>query len=264
MKNKVTQHTLSFKGSFGKRLIKSDFFLAKNNSMVPARLVIFFHGCCGTVYDHQPTTYQLLAQKLSTVNDINCAIFETSRMVSKLDFKEGMIDFQTFNQQAFVGKTFENELTDASRAVRELIQVATEKIGSSFSLTFVGFSLGGLIATIIAKQYPVDRLFLFGSAALFDVDHDLPILGNGFLSKEGRRILIDAASHFTSQVMIVRGTSDDTAPRKEAIKLFEYFTEADERNFSEWSGVDHRFRQKNYVDDLSLLPRMQSLILGLR
>lgn len=247
-----------FPGVFGKKIIPADIYWPDSLSLRP-KVYIFFHGCCGTVYDHAPTTYQLLSEQLAKSGAVSI-IFENSRNLQKLDFSPEKFDFQEFTKGAFGGKTFQQELNDASTAVSSLLAEVKNLLGDKpFSLTFVGFSLGGLMATLLTTQHALDRLFLFGSAASFQVESDLPILGHGLSQEEQQRIYA-AAIRFEQPTTLVHGSLDDTALRPQAEELFRWFTNAVESRYIEWLGVDHRFKQRNLHNDPELIPRITSLL----
>jgi predicted esterase len=244
---------LDISGVFGKKKIRSELVLSGQENNF---LIIFFHGCCGTVYDSTPTTYQLLSQHLAK-EEISCAFFQTSRWIEKGEIVG--LSFSEFVQKAFKGKTFQNEIEDSNRAVSEIIQEYKKKTKKNPRIIFVGFSLGGLIATCLSTKYSPEHIFLFGSATQFMVEKDLPILGKGLSQKDNEEIKL-AAHSFAFPVTCVRGTLDGTATQKESLKLFTSFQQSPEKTFIELLGVDHRFKESFGKENLALPVQLKNII----
>lgn len=246
-------------GTFGQKKVHGDLFIDQAG-LLPQTLVVFFHGCCGTVYDHELTTYQLLAPMLTEEHGISSAIFETSRNIRKIDVDPQKVDFQNYTREAFGSKSFEQELHDARFAVSSLLKTATVEMRATPRCIFVGFSMGGIVATLLSEEFAPRHLFMFGSALNFNVPKDLPILGQGLTKKE-QKMLVLAAQNYKGSVTLTRGSADDTALQDQSLKLFHYYNSAEKRTYQEWKGVDHRFKQKHDKGDPGLIKQLKEVIL---
>lgn len=227
-------------GSFGSKQLRVQLFIPKKTK----RLVVFFHGCCGTAFDHKPTTYQVLADALSGQHQTAVVLFESSRKVSKLELDPTNLDFQLFTQQAFESKTFIDELTDAKTVVEFCRKQLKKRIKNEVPVVLVGFSLGGLMAIGTSSLISPDLIVCIGSATAFQVPSDLPILGRGLTISENE-VIQKAAASYTMPIVMLRGSDDDTALKPEALALFESFSTASKKTYIEYRGVDHRFKQLN-------------------
>ncbi len=229
-------------GVYGTKEIEWELF--HNDSA--RTLIIFFHGCCSGPYDVTPTFYETATQKFSENAGISTAFYQSSRKLQKhlLDPAE-YADYNAFIQRAFGGKTQSDEYQDGRSAVVAILDSVQHEFEE---IIFVGFSLGGLVASVCSTQFPVEKLFLFGSAQDFILDESVPIAGSGieFLP------ISEAAKKFTGHVTIVRGTEDTTAVHARSLELWEAFEQAETRTLSEWRGVEHRFRQRFGKDDPKL------------
>lgn len=239
------------KGTFGAKCIKMELKIPDSTS---SNLVVFFHGCCGSVYDRQPTTYQEVSELLSK-ESISTSFFQTSRKLEKSQWKGA--DFKEFTFLAFRGKTYKQEFEDCKIAVRELVR-QFKKYVSRPQLVFVGFSLGGLTAIRMSQLYIPSALLLFGSGTSFRLDSDHPILGKGLSSGENK-LIIDAAASFEGKVITIWGTDDDTTPQEESEKLHSLFATA-KKEYQIWDGVDHRFKVQNGKVNPLLVSRIKETI----
>ena len=228
--------------SFGKQEIIGEIIWAKK----PDTVVIFFHGCCSGPFSSRPTKYQLLAQRLAEQGLAAGAYYQSSRKLYGDDFSEE-VSFEQRAQLAFGGKTLEDEYRDGVLAVQEIVESVQKKIGAKPKLVFVGFSLGGLVATLVSQDISPDILLTFGSGIGFNLDPETPILGGG-ISVQWQKKIRKAAQSFSGKVVINRGTEDVTTPKETTLDLFESFTQAEQSSFQEWSGVDHRFATRSGHD----------------
>ncbi len=242
-------------GTFASKEVVFDLFTITENN----KLIIFFHGCCGTVYEQNPTTYQLLSELLVSDGSASCAIFENSRRLRKTEIPPDM-EFFEFASEAFGGKTFEQELQDARNTVEYLLEQYAKVNKNEPELYFIGFSLGGLIASILSSEYPVKGTMLFGSASRFEIMEGLPILGEQHRQDEVQELVKKKAASITSPVMIIRGTQDDLAAHQDSVELLTYFEKSGKKYFVEWLGVDHRFKLKDGEPDDTLIDDLKKTV----
>lgn len=242
-------------GTFGTKQQKIELFLAPKSK----RLIIFFHGCCGGPYDFSPTIYQETAPLIAEKGIANTAFFQSSRQVEKhLLPPEEVADYESFVTKAFGGKTLLNEKDDADMALQEIIQQLKAQNIFYDELFFVGFSLGGVIATLLSSLYSPKKISLFGSALQFTVPAYLPIIGNGMETDE----LLVQAKAFPHKIHIFRGGEDTTSTQEASLDLFKSFENAEEKSYTEWQGVDHRFKQFFGKDNHEIWTRIMNEIIA--
>lgn len=143
-------------GAYGTKEVAWELF----HSPQASTLIVFFHGCCSGPYDVQPTFYQTTAPLLAADPAISVAFYQSSRKLQKhLLPPEEYADYPAFITRAFGGKTIEDEYADAQAFLETLLnQHAYENV------IFVGFSLGGVVATRLAATFKPQHLVLLGSA----------------------------------------------------------------------------------------------------
>lgn len=228
-------------GAFGSKQIQGELFANDGASW----LVLFLHGCCGGPYDLEPTFYTEVVSQFAEENKFSTAFYESSRNIGKRDFfaERELTEksYQDFLQAGFQGKTWEDEVQDAQNALNYLVEKIPKNRSNDIKIALVGFSLGGLLATKIAVNYPVDKIFCFGSALGFTVPPETPIIGQGIAVDD----IVSAAQSYKNDFFLYRGTKDTTALFENAYRLFSSFDQAGDRRFIEWRGVDHRFRTTN-------------------
>ncbi len=242
-------------GVFASKEILLDLYTAASSN----KLIIFFHGCCGTVYDTNPTTYQLLADKLVATNTANVGFYESTRRLRKTEDTEEM-DFFQFASEAFGGKSFIDEVEEGRRSVKYLLDEYRKQKQTAPELYFAGFSLGGLIAATLTQEFKAKGTMLFGSASKFAVMDNLPILGSAAEMKAVATISETAAKSIATPVLLIRGTDDDTASHADALQLFSAFKKAKVKTFIEWQGIDHRFKLNRGEPDSALIDRLAAEI----
>lgn len=225
-------------------------------------LVIFFHGCCGTAFDAKPTTYQQLAAFLQEKRAFHTVIYESSRNVLKSDVKiTGEADFQRFTHEAFGDKKFKDEIAEAKAVIKAiLLEIENNRVQTK-EVVLVGFSLGGLIATVVSQIIKPQALCLFGSGTHFNVDPRLPILGGG-LSAADNRSIRTAARLYEGSVNICWGSEDNTTDKQAALDLFAEFENASRRSFAEWKGFDHRFILNHGQIDGTIISQLAQFVIN--
>lgn len=241
-------------GTFGTQVQKIELFLSPRSE----RLIIFFHGCCGGPYDITPTFYQEIAPKIAEKKIANTAFFQSSRKLQKHLLPAHEInDYETFVTRAFGGKTLQNEIDDANIAIQTIIDKLQENEITYKEIIFVGFSLGGIVSSILSEKFKPKHLYLFGSASQFVVPSYLPIIGQGMKTKN----LYKKTNSYRGLVSLIRGTEDNTSSQAAAVQLFESFTNAKEKRYIEWLGVDHRFKQLHGKDTTQIWFQIMNLLM---
>lgn len=241
--------TWSAPGSYGTKRIRGEIFAGKDSEW----LVMLFHGCCGTPYDLEPSFYDTAAPHLAEKYGFVTAFYESSRRVDKRQFfaehslTEG--NYEVFLQEGFGGKTWEDEVHDAWQALHYVQEQAQPS-----KVALVGFSLGGLMATMMTAKTSVDALFCFGSALNFQIPPDKPILGVGTPVEEIQSV----ANRYTGSVHLYHGTADSTALCPDVEGLFRSYSQAEERQLTQWKGVDHRFHLRDGQPDERLWERIET------
>jgi dienelactone hydrolase len=237
-------------GTFGTQEVKLELFTGSK-----PYLLTFFHGCCSGPYDLKPTKYQLMAPLLSQHLDINVAFYQSSRLVEKTELPP--TEHATFAQKAFAGKTQLQEVKDAEAALAALVASQPDV---NFKHIFVGFSLGGLMATTLLAKYRPVLVCCFASALGFNLESNTPILGGG-LEKRFQHLLSKNAAEYQSHFVLVRGTNDMTSPEPNAYDFFSSYQNAAAKEYHHWKGVDHRFIEiDGEVKEAEMTSRIQDFL----
>src|SRR5690606_4822368 len=138
----------------------------------------------------------------------------------------------------FVGKTILDEFSDGKVFSEWAIQRFEEKHGAMelesilAPIFLIGFSLGGLIASSVARNVSAKALLLCGSALGFNLEENTPILGSKFLPEgEIQKVVQPLFSQVKGDVILIRGTEDDVASEEKSQLLLSLFSSAKSKRF---------------------------------
>lgn len=204
-----------------------------------SEFVIFFHGMYGSVFSSAPERSKMdVASALAHRYRVRVGLYETSR---KVRYTGG--DFVRWADTAFSGKTFDDERSD----VRLALQNLKRRARNPDRIVFVGFSLGGTLATFFLNTHKPRALLMFGSGnATFHTDRPV---GKGYPDKER---INNNLRRYRGIVNIYQGTEDDSVPPAGAEEMFRSAVLAQERRLVLLRGVDHRFLSRNGKRDTQL------------
>ena len=231
------------------KIILYDYFDSNND-----QIIIFFHGCCGSAYDKDETTYQKLCNLFYP--EFDCALYESSRFLRKYQLSSDY-DFNNFAVEAFKDKSFEDEMLEADIFLNKILSRKKYK-----KIIFVGFSMGGLIASILSKKYNASFVFLFGSASYFQVEENLPIIGSLIERNRIRNKMSSVLVNTKAKIYMVRGSLDDTALQDNFDELASFFPKGKVKEKVVWEGVDHRFKSRNEMIDEELIDEIKKFIMN--
>lgn len=241
-------------GSFGEKKIPYRFDFSGEKG-----IIIFFHGLASSPFGSSETNHSWLFQYFRDQN-YSVAMYESSR---NEPLPELLGDFEALKHHLFAKKTLTDEVIDAEEFVTFIFDQCKKNHGESktFSTHFVGFSLGGLIATLLTPLFDPSSISLLGSSSHFSLPDNTPIIGSEILPPEKLLETVQAvASIYTGKVCLIRGSEDDTAPLKGSEKLFSCFSQANMKSFVHLMGVNHRFRNGSGEVDKRLLRRLSVIL----
>ena len=208
----------------------------------PKRAVLLFHGVHSNAAPDPGNKYAGIGLRIARSGNLPI-LAETSRKIrNRADYQD---DPMGWVNDAFAGKTFRDELTDFANAL-----TAVRTLYPALPVTMWGFSLGGLIALLIAGGYteaPLDRLdslVICGSGdSVFPENvgmFKLPILSTLTDSMDE---LHRAAAKLggLKWLRVFRGTQDSTFPSSACKALYDSAATAD-KAYYEIEGSDHTFR----------------------
>jgi predicted esterase len=241
-------------GSFGNQEIK-----IRIDSKGTKGLIIFFHGLGSSAFGSGPTNHSWLYDYF-LAEGYSCALYESSR--SSLPENSSTLSFEEQAKIILKNKTFEDEINDAQSYFLYITEKFKRNNSKALSnVHLVGFSLGGILATVLGATHTPKSISLFGSSLGFNLEPKTPILGKAHLSLDSFiKKVTNSARVVAGNILMVRGDDDTTAQSKETIDLFQAFNNAQRRNLVMLKGVNHRFKTNDGKLDLELLPKLASMI----
>lgn len=217
-------------GAFGKKELKYAFFNLHQNTTY-----ILAHGLYGSSYSD--LRYQELVEKITKHQLGNVFTYETSRLI---DFSQKKNLDYNYYQRAFLGKTFNDELSDVKKLFKYLVNNLLEK--TQQQLVVVAFSLGGTLTSFLLKQYKnkIKQIFLFGSG----------ITTKGFTKPitstyPDAKIILNNFQNYPGEIYLIQGSQDVVVPLKPARKMITESGQASVRNLTIFKNIDHSFRYLN-------------------
>ncbi|MFH0898719.1 MAG: hypothetical protein V1855_04015 [bacterium] len=239
-------------GSFGKKKIDIDLCVNKSSSS----LIILFHGSFGYTRHIKKTKYEIISRKLSK----NCSVgfYQTSRF---FEWREKPnLTFEQYRDASFKNKTFRQELDDVKSAINEIV-IQTKRYSKKRNLriTFIGFSLGGIMCLLVQERFKkVVNIFTFGTAIEFK-----KLETNSSIVKDvpTKNKLKEKIQKFNGNLTLVRGTKDDLADFRNMSEIYKSARNAQLRTLIELKGVDHQFKTINGVNrERKLITWIENLI----
>lgn len=197
-------------------------------------LVILLHGAYGYPFHSEPTKYQWLADRLE--KKYNVGYYQSSRKFVWSDYPS--MTFEEYADNAFAGKTFAQEYEDVKTAIAVITNQLKKHRITVRKVNLVGFSLGGIMSLLIAKQFDlVEGILMVGTSIKFDIPVTKPLFGD-FPAKA---TIYELLKSFQGDISIMYGGGDDLSKFKEAMELFNSASNVRSREIELLRGVDHRF-----------------------
>ncbi len=219
----------------------------------PRHLLVLLHGVHSCASAEAGNKYAYLGS-LTAQWGVLPVLVETSRRIR--DRRPYADDLSRWIYRAFGGKTFQQELSDAAAGL-----LAARDLYKALPLSLWGFSLGGLMALLLAgglglpagaKRPNLEGLILTGSGDRIRPEHqealELPILRDLTDSRD----LYQAARTVKARwCRVFYGSLDETFDEASARRLYDLITCGD-KAFYRYEAVDHSFR--NLKDSPSRQP----------
>lgn len=143
---------------------------------------------------------------------------------------------ESYWQQAFAGKTFDQELDD----VRKVYHYIRKNLHPK-QIYVLGFSVGGTIAMILSSEVPaINKLCVVGSAISTKRPH-LPVL-TGYPAKEW---ILERIASYSHDIKIMQGRRDTVVPLGDVDEVFHSLRSPAYASLERFTGADHMFSEKN-------------------
>ncbi len=263
----MTIRSLCSQGFFGDEEVRLHFYGEDAGGSAP--LFVILHGVHGSMSPVDENKYGFIAKTLAGEGYVAC-LAESSRL--RRDKESFGMDRVSWAMSAFRGKTFAMEVCDAFSA---LDRASAEHPGRPVVLW--GFSLGGLIAVILAGKETGSFSRQLGVALAAPTDVSALVI-----SGSGDRIRTEASTDLTLPVLDTMGSSeivhnaaskvsllfallfyggrDETFDEESSRRIFRSLRLEDgKKEFHILPGVDHSFRTVNGVPSTEPLEGMISL-----
>ncbi|MDO4988529.1 MAG: hypothetical protein Q4E17_05880 [Synergistes sp.] len=243
---------ITLPGSFGKHEVKLSHLVPRDDCGIAALL---FHGVHSSANLSVHSKYSYLANLLAA-RGITPWLCETSRRTTVKD-KDSLSPIE-WVMEIFGGKTFKDELADCETALRYVAEHTQKR------LWLWGFSLGGIIAALLACVVPVDRVILSGSGAFSMPDAERDMMPLPILSTLRESISLDVLKNFAAKkITAFRGTEDAIFSSDACRALVDMINIPKEsKKYFEIDGADHSFKKRNGKYDLKVMDEMLSLLMA--
>lgn len=200
-------------------------------------VVVNFHGSFGHM-EGSGGKYRLFAEVLSGQAGVHVALFETSRLPG--DFPEIPDPFLK-RVAAFRGKTYAQELEDARRLLRTVVDGSLELFGvrgQELGIALCGNSLGGFLCIALAAEFPQVKWIAGAGVGIREMrpsdSH------NNLAATLPERASVEAlAAGFRGAVLGAHGTLDDVFSREDFARYMGAFSAASARGACVYGGGDH-------------------------
>jgi len=200
-------------------------------------VVVNFHGSFGHL-EGSGGKYRLFAEALSGQTGVHVALFETSRTPG--DFPE-IADPFLKRVASFRGKTFAQELEDARRLLRTVVNQSKPLFGiaeADLELALCGNSLGAYLCLCLASEFSQVKWIAGAGAGLRDLQPS-DSANNLATTLPPRHELEALAACFRGPVLGAHGTLDDVFSRQDFERYMQAFTSASGRGTCVYEGGDH-------------------------
>ena len=225
-------------GIFGNKEIKLETLAVPGNN----KLLINIHGSYGSISGNNDK-YRKLANSLQTIEASNVTLYESSR--KDIDVIERSEDEFTTKKRRFEGKTFKEELEDLRKVIKHCLDNSQELFGISaeeLEITLNGNSLGGILALVIAHEFPqIKNVSTVGTGLKLE-NTDEALLRTLPEPNE----LKDEMNKFKGKFLMQYGTKDDVFSDQSFTELYESIDTS--KSLFKFEQVDHTF---NHLDGKS-------------
>ena len=183
--------------------------------------------------------YRNFAESLVNQEASNVVLYASSRRNVEID--PNITDRYKQKQAKFIGKSFSDELEDARRVLKDVIENSESRFGikkEDLQITFNGNSLGGVIAFYLANEFSeVKNIVSVGTGLRLEIK-DVPILDT-FPNPED---LKEKLQKFHGKYLMVYGTEDDVFIEQ---SFFDFIntvgSNEEDKSSIQLIGVDHTF-----------------------
>ncbi|MGE4443530.1 MAG: hypothetical protein AB7E37_00880 [Candidatus Altimarinota bacterium] len=233
-KEHVNTHKQDYtlEGVYGDKEIKVSAFPCENND----NIVINIHGTFGSLTGSNDK-YLHFAQEIQQNQLAGSILYASSRKNVEVD--STITDRYKQKQAKFIGKTFWDELEDARRVVKWVIENSQKAFGvqrENLTITLNGNSLGGILAFYLANEFPeVKNISTVGTGLRLEIK-DVPILNTFPEASE----IIQKLQAFEGSFLMQYGDEDDVFT-PEAFESFYKNVGTENKSFLHLLGVDHTF-----------------------
>lgn len=226
----------SIEGSFNGHSMNIELFPVAGSK----KLFINLHG---TFWARRGSTgkYGNLANEIQEAWLANVMLYDTSRDWSKV--AEYPANYEE-KQAPFVGKTFDQELEDARRAIQYALDNSKHMLWVSsdeLEITLHGNSLGGSLSFFLASEFPQVKNIITVGTWLRSQKWDVPVLDT-FPDKE---IVIEKLGKFQWNYYMAYGTKDEVYSQEAFDEFYKNIKNASSKWFGKFIGVDHNFSKKD-------------------
>ncbi len=212
--------------------------LVSKSSKKTSNILINIHGLYGLSGDPRSKS-KYLARIIAKTGLANVVLLNSSR-----DWDiAGDGDFEK-QKKAFGEKTFEQELQDAKDLMDLIIDQSTYLFGiqkDKLKIFLIGNSLGGTISTCLDEYFKyVKKIVLAGSGTR-----------TALPSKLSEKQILNKASNFKGEVMLLQGSKDEVVPLKAGDLLISAYKNAKTSKVV-IKEASHNFSnaRKEYVDTI--------------
>ncbi len=218
----------------------------KLSSCASNRIIVFIHGLYGSFSDNREISKSAEARHLISERGIAHTVQYSSSRNYHTDFYGDRLT----QQNAFIGKSFRDEMNDLYSVISHSRRVLEERIGiqqKQIRLSLHGSSLGGPMAILVSKTMDVDQISLCGSGCSANPYSTKPILS----TFPPEKVILSAASRYRGDLLLVQGECDDVVPLASGQKILQAATIARRIHYVV-PGANHNFTMRDGVDDKSV------------
>lgn len=225
------------------------------NIKIPSNTVtVFVQGLYGVFSMAEiEDKINLLSEKLISDNISHCVNYNSSRdlsFTSETEYEERM--------EAFVEKTFEQELDDLKKVVSWIIDNSKKIFGiekDNLVLNIHGSSIGGTLSILLKEFFQkIKKISLCGSGCGTN-GSTKPILS----SHPAEETVLDSVKTFTGELFLLQGGEDTKVPKESGLKILKSASLAKtthiivpgaNHNFSKMYGTNNKEAEKYFVQIL--------------
>jgi hypothetical protein len=194
------------------------------------RLCVYAHG----LYDHMDghnNFYTALFTKLANQNVASFVQTTTAR--HQQYYRSG------YNDWAFAGKTFGDELSDVNQVIMQALRYQSRLVHTDLPLEIIliGLSLGGIIMTINSSLIANIHKLLLISTGLKGKTTGFPIVD----TYPDPQIIANQATRFTGNLYQIIPEQDKVIPSIHQLSLHQTFSNTGDKHQCVVPGADHSF-----------------------